>query len=124
MNERFKISVYDDRAIYGFCIIDLDKPCHTCRLEYEIVFIANEYSCELVVGLLNKMNNDYQELKNDYDTLKIQDDDRAKYLMDLMNENKKLKQELKESNTLIDEVWEKYEIAHGLSIENSEWFSD
>lgn len=40
----------------------------------------------------------------------------------IAKENEELKKELKESDTLIEEVWRKYEIAHGLSIENSDWF--
>lgn len=37
-------------------------------------------------------------------------------------EIKKLKEKIKEYQEFIDEVWRKYEEAHGLSIENSDWY--
>ena len=43
-------------------------------------------------------------------------------LNSLNDENEQLKKQLKQKEDLIDEVWQKYEYAHGMSIDNTDWF--
>lgn len=50
------------------------------------------------------------------------DDELLNLLNDLTEENEQLKQQLKEKDDFIDEVWRKYEDTHGLSIDNTDWF--
>lgn len=77
---------------------------------------------KLLVGVLNAQHEEIQSLKkeieNNIDSFKRSRSRRIQ----VEEENEQLKQQIKQKEDLIDEVWQKYEDAHGMSIDNTDWF--
>ena len=71
-NKRYEVAIYDDKAINGYCVLDKDQPCPTCRLKYHNVFISTKEGCEIVTDLLNELNDENKELRILVDSLKQQ----------------------------------------------------
>lgn len=63
-------------------------------------------------GLLNTLNDENEQLKSDYDTLKIQDDARKQYQKELMKENEELKKEVKQLKNKINTYHEGNKTLH------------
>lgn len=61
--DRYELAVYDENTVNGWCILDLNKPCHTCRLKYESVLIGNKTLCEIVLRTLNSLANENKKLE-------------------------------------------------------------
>lgn len=95
---------------YGTCIIVDAEDNMLIRDMYR--------ACDILNQLSNK--NEMLEKSNSQFAKNI--DESVVKIRQLVKENEQLKKELKESDTLIEEVWRKYEIAHGLSIDNTDWF--
>ena len=62
--KRFKVAVYDDKAINGFAVLDLQKPNSSKRLEYENVYIGSKAGCEIVCNFGNNLAEENEELKH------------------------------------------------------------
>ena len=63
-NKRFKVAVYDDKAINGFTVLDLHKPNSSMRLEYENVYIGSKEGCEIVCKFGNNLADETEQLKH------------------------------------------------------------
>ena len=74
--KRFKVAVYDDKAINGFAVLDLQKPNSSKRLEYENVYIGSKAGCEIVCNFGNSLAEENEQLKNKIDVL---EDDNETY---------------------------------------------
>ena len=62
-NKRFKVAVYDDKAINGFAVLDLQKPNSSKRLEYENVYIGSKAGCEIICNFGNNLADENEWLK-------------------------------------------------------------
>ena len=74
--KRFKVAVYDDKAINGFTVLDLQKPNSSKRLKYENVYIGSKAGCEIVCKFGNGLADENEQLKNKIDVL---EDDNETY---------------------------------------------
>ena len=63
--KRFKVEVYDDKAINGFAVLDLQKPNSRLRLRYENVYIGSKEGCEIVCRFGNSLADENEQLKSD-----------------------------------------------------------
>ena len=63
--KRFKVAVYDDNAIYGFAVLDLQKPNSSKRLKYENVYIGSKEGCEIVCNFGNSLADENEQLKSE-----------------------------------------------------------
>lgn len=70
--DRYELAVYDENAVNGWCILDLHKPCHTCRLKYESVLIGNKTLCEIVLRTLNSLADENKKLEKQIEELLYQ----------------------------------------------------
>lgn len=61
--KRFKVTVYDDKAINGFAVLDLHKPNSSKRLKYENVYIGSKEGCEIVCNFGNSLAEENEPLK-------------------------------------------------------------
>ena len=61
--KRFTVAVYDENAINGFTVLDLEKPNSSKRLKYENVYIGSKVSCEIVCNFGNGLTDENEELK-------------------------------------------------------------
>ena len=61
--KRFTVAVYDENAINGFTVLDLEKPNSSKRLKYENVYIGSKVSCEIVCNFGNSLTDENEELK-------------------------------------------------------------
>lgn len=61
--KRFKVAVYDDKAINGFAVLDLQKPNSSKRLKYENVYIGSKVGCEIVCNFGNSLEDENEQLK-------------------------------------------------------------
>ena len=61
--KRFTVAVYDENAINGFTVLDLEKPNSSKRLKYENVYIGSKVSCEIVCNFGNSLTYENEELK-------------------------------------------------------------
>lgn len=61
--KRFKVAVYDDKAINGFVVLDLQKPNSSKRLKYENVYIGSKVGCEIVCNFGNSLAEENEQLK-------------------------------------------------------------
>ena len=61
--ERYKVAIYDEKAINGYCVLDLEKPSQTARLKYENVFISTKEGCNIVCELLNDQDGEIKKLQ-------------------------------------------------------------
>ena len=61
--KRFKVAVYDDKAINGFTVLDLQKPNSSKRLKYENVYIGSKAGCEIVCNFGNSLADENEQLK-------------------------------------------------------------
>ena len=68
--KRFKVAVYDDKAINGFAVLDLQKPNSSKRLEYENVYIGSKEGCEIVCNFGNSLADENNQLKQSVNNLK------------------------------------------------------
>lgn len=68
--KRFKVAVYDDKAIKGFAVLDLQKPNSSKRLEYENVYIGSKEGCEIVCKFGNELAEENEQLKSENDSYK------------------------------------------------------
>lgn len=62
-NKRYKVAIYDEKAISGYCVLDLEKPSQTARLKYNNVFIGTKEGCDIVCELLNEQEERIKELE-------------------------------------------------------------
>ena len=62
--KRFKVAIYDDKAINGFAVLDLQKPNSSKRLEYENVYIGSKAGCEIVCNFGNSLADENEQLKS------------------------------------------------------------
>lgn len=62
-NKRYKVAIYDEKEISGYCVLDLENPSQTARLKYKNVYISTEYRCNIICDLLNKQDKWIKELK-------------------------------------------------------------
>ena len=62
--KRFKVAVYDDKAINGFAVLDLQKPNSSKRLKYENVYIGSKVGCEIVCNFGNSLADENRQLKS------------------------------------------------------------
>lgn len=83
-------------------------------------------SAEDYLKLGKSLKKENEQLKQELHKIKVVNEmlsmDFANSEHELWKENEQLKQQLKEKDDFIDEVWRKYEDAHGLSIYNTDWF--
>ena len=63
IKKRFTVAVYDENAINGFTVLDLEKPNSSKRLKYEYVYIGSKVSCEIVCNFGNSLAEENEELK-------------------------------------------------------------
>ena len=70
--KRFIVAVYDENAINGFTVLDLEKPNSSKRLKYENVYIGSKVSCEIVCNFGNSLTYENEELKQQKDKWKQQ----------------------------------------------------
>lgn len=63
IEKRFTVAVYDENAINGFTVLDLEKPNSSKRLKYENVYIGSKVSCEIVCNFGNSLTYENEELK-------------------------------------------------------------
>ena len=98
--KRFKVAVYDDNAIYGFAVLDLQKPNSSKRLKYENVYIGSKEGCEIVCNFGNSLAEENEKLKS-Y-TGEMED-----YLARLEEKNEQLKSEIKDLNDVLARYEEK-----------------
>ena len=63
--KRFKVAVYDDKAINGFAVLDLQKPNSSKRLEYENVYIGSKAGCEIVCNFGNSLAEENEQLRKE-----------------------------------------------------------
>lgn len=68
--KRFKVAVYDDKAINGFVVLDLQKPNSSKRLGYENVYIGSKAGCEIVCNFGNSLADENEQLKFENNELK------------------------------------------------------
>ena len=68
--KRFTVAVYDENAINGFTVLDLEKPNSSKRLKYENVYIGSKVSCEIVCNFGNSLTDENEELKQQNEFLK------------------------------------------------------
>ena len=61
--KRFTVAVYDENAINGFTVLDLEKPNSSKRLKYENVYIGSKVSCEIVCNFGNSLADENEQLK-------------------------------------------------------------
>ena len=61
--KRFTVAVYDENAINGFTVLDLEKPNSSKRLKYENVYIGSKVSCEIVCNFGNSLAEENKQLK-------------------------------------------------------------
>ena len=64
-NKRYKVAIYDEKAISGYCVLDLSNPSQTARLKYKNVFISTECGCNIVCDLLNEKEERIKELEKE-----------------------------------------------------------
>lgn len=62
--KRFCVVVYDDKAINGFAVLDLQKPNSRLRLRYENVYIGSKEGCEIVCRFGNSLADENEQLKS------------------------------------------------------------
>ena len=62
--KRFTVAVYDENAINGFTVLDLEKPNSSKRLKYENVYIGSKVSCEIVCNFGNSLAEENEQLKS------------------------------------------------------------
>ena len=63
--KRFKVAVYDDKAINGFAVLDLQKPNSSKRLKYENVYIGSKVGCEIVCNFGNSLADENEQLRKE-----------------------------------------------------------
>ena len=68
--KRSKVAVYDDKAINGFTVLDLQKPNSLKRLKYENVYIGSKAGCEIVCNFGNSLAEENEQLKSENDSYK------------------------------------------------------
>lgn len=61
--KRFTVAVYDENAINGFTVLDLEKPNSSKRLKYENVYIGSKVGCEIVCNFGNSLAEENEQLK-------------------------------------------------------------
>ena len=61
--KRFTVAVYDENAINGFTVLDLEKPNSSKRLKYENVYIGSKVGCEIVCNFGNSLAEENEKLK-------------------------------------------------------------
>lgn len=61
--KRFTVAVYDENAINGFTVLDLEKPNSSKRLKYENVYIGSKVGCEIVCNFGNSLAEENKQLK-------------------------------------------------------------
>ena len=61
--KRFTIAVYDDKAVNGFAVLDLQKPNNSKRLKYENVYIGSKVGCEIVCNVGKSLADENEQLK-------------------------------------------------------------
>ena len=61
--KRFTVAVYDENAINGFTVLDLEKPNSSKRLKYENVYIGSKVGCEIVCDFGNSLTYENEQLK-------------------------------------------------------------
>lgn len=84
-NKRYKVAIYDEKAISGYCVLDLENPSRTARLKYKNVYIGTEDGCNIVCDLLNALHEENIQLKGEVAHYKL-------LLMSLEKEAKRLSQ--------------------------------
>ena len=108
--KRFKVAVYDDKAINGFAVLDLQKPNTSKRLQYENVYIGSKVGCEIVCNFGNSLAEDNEQLKqrntNQYNQLNelweiIEEENWEKLIA--------MKKQLKEDEERLQQEWKCYE---------------
>ena len=62
--KRFTVAVYDENAINGFTVLDLEKPNSSKRLKYENVYIGSKVGCEIVCNFGNSLADENEQLKS------------------------------------------------------------
>ena len=67
--KRFCVVVYDDKAINGFAVLDLQKPNSRLRLRYENVYIGSKQGCKIVCRFGNSLADENKQLKLDNNRL-------------------------------------------------------
>ena len=65
MTKRYKVVIYDEKAIRGYCVLDLENPSQTARLKYNNVFISTKEGCNIVCDLLNELADENEQLKKE-----------------------------------------------------------
>ena len=65
-----------------------------------------------IIEIANVLVDENEQLKSDYDTLKIQDDARKQYQKELMKENEELKKEVKQLKNKINTYHEGNKTLH------------
>ena len=68
--KRFTVVVYDENAINGFTVLDLEKPNSSKRLKYENVYIGSKVGCEIVCNFGNSLAEENEKLKQRNEFLK------------------------------------------------------
>ena len=73
---------------------------------------GKQYDIDEECELLNELHDENEQLKSDYDTLKIQDDARKQHQKELMKENEELKKEVKQLKNKINTYHEGNKTLH------------
>lgn len=68
--KRFKVAVYDEKAINGFTVLDLHKPNSSKRLKYENVYIGSKVGCDIVCKFGNELADENEQLKSELKVLR------------------------------------------------------
>ena len=114
--KRFKVAVYDDKAINGFAVLDLQKPNSSKRLKYENVYIGSKEGCKIVCNFGNSLADENEQLKIDIGILKDNHeidreiiDDLQEYVKKLEKENEQLKDKYNEQSVQYEGLEEQVE---------------
>ena len=85
--KRFKVAVYDEKAINGFTVLDLHKPNSSKRLKYENVYIGSKEGCDIVCKFGNELADENEQLKKAYNDAKSDVEKYEQILKDIMKDN-------------------------------------
>lgn len=113
--QREKVTLED---IIG--IVKTDEPTNSVELKKDLYRDTEnkQFTYDFDTGFVsdNKTGNSYEMFKHN-DGVEI-----TSLLNELSEKNEQLEKRVKELETEIDDIWRKYENAHGMSLRNADWY--
>lgn len=103
-NKRYKVAIYDEKAIRGYCVLDLENPLQTARLKYNNVFISTKEGCNIVCDLLNEQEERIKELEKKNQRLKSFRATTYSLINDYLLDNDEVNESWREVLTEIKEI--------------------